>query len=136
MGSEPYQRLSSLLQYNFNHKIWQEENPEKTQKILQGFQLLYQHNENKNVDIENMYKIINEIIRIIIDDEKTKQMEPPKIPKSTAKDYHGFNQRELMKIIKCNNLNESALKLLKILSNLYNSENKELILHRTTKIFF
>ena len=83
-----------------------------------------------------MYKLINEIINIIINDEKTKQMEPPKISKSTAKDYHGFNQRELMKIIKGNNLNESALKLLKILSNLYNSENKELLLHRTTKIFF
>ena len=136
LGREPYQRLSSLMQYNFDKKIWNENNKAKEEQITEGFKVFFQHENQKIVNIEKMYQSMGALLNLIIESPLSKNMSAPDIPYSRARDKNGFSQRDIMKIIKGQNLQNTAINLRKILEYIYKSEKKELLLHRTSKTFF
>ena len=100
LGKEPFQRLTHLMQLN-NKNIWWKPDSEAEKKIVtKGFIELYQSNQKLNKkDNNNLIYLINQSLDIIIQDEKSKNIPPPSIPKSESKDINGFGQKEIMKII-------------------------------------
>ena len=136
LGHEPYQRLTNLMQYNFNQKFWKENNPEKNKIIAEGFQSLFGNKNNINLELDDLCKKINMQLTIITQDNKTKDLAPPFIPQSRARDANGFSQREILKLVRGNSLSETAQKLINLLSKIYESENSNLFFHRTSKFFF
>ena len=79
---------------------------------------------------------MNLLIDIIINTPYTEQMPPSAIPQSRARDLNGFSQREIMKIIKRDNLRVTAICFKTLLHHSYNSENSSLLFHNTSKFFF
>ena len=135
LGKEPFQRLTHLMQLN-NKNIWWKPDSEAEKKIVtKGFIELYQSNQKLNKkDNNNLIYLINQSLDIIIQDEKSKNIPPPSIPKNEAKDINGFGQKEIMKIIVGKNLQETCQKLKNIIQNTLKSENKHLLFHNTSKI--
>ena len=136
LGHEPYQRLASLMQFGFNKAYWTGETQEKNKQIIEGFKELYGHNPHKQVDINKTCEKINDLLDIIIQDKSTENIPPPHTPHSRAKDINGFSQRDLINLIKGNNLNDTAINFKKLLSRAYASKNSKLLIHRTSKFFF
>ena len=75
-------------------------------------------------------------LNIIIEDNKTKDLAPPSIPQSRAKDVNGLSQREILKLERGNSLSETTQKLINLLGKIYESENSNLFFHRKSKFFF
>ena len=136
LGSEPYQRLSNLMQYNFSKNFWNEQNENKKMIILDGFKYLFNHQENKNTNIYILFNKINQIITKLYNTKDIEKLPAPEIPHSKARDLNGFSQRELMKIISIKNLKYSVESFSYLLNRIFLSKNKDLFLHRTTKTFF
>ena len=136
LGSEPYQRLSNLMQHNFSNNFWNEHNENKKMIIFEGFKYLFNHQENKNTNIYILFNKINQIIMKIYNAKDIEKLPAPEIPHSKARDLNGFSQRELMKIISKENLKLSIELFNYLLNRIFLSKNKELFFHRTTKTFF
>ena len=109
---------------------------EKKIKIEEGFKTLYGHNKNKQININLMYSAMAQLLDMIIDNPSSEQLTPPNIPYSKARDLNGWSQREIMKIIKGNNLKETALNFKIIIKQVFEADKGELFLHRTSKFFF
>ena len=92
------------MQYNFNQKFWKENNPEKNKIIAEGFQSLFGQKINKNLELEDLCKKINMQLFIITQDNKTKDLAPPSIPQSRARDANGFSQTEILKLVRVNKI--------------------------------
>ena len=65
---------------------------------------------------------------------ESSSLQPPKKPRSSARDLQGFSQRELWNYIKAENLKLSAYKLAFIIKNAANIETGDQLIHRTSKI--
>ena len=100
------------MQYNFNQKFWKENNPEKNKTIAEGFHSLFGNKNNINLELDDLCKKINMQLTIITQDNKTKDLAPPFIPQSRARDANGFSQREILKLVRGNSLSETAQKLI------------------------
>ena len=124
------------MQFNFNNKIWNDNNKEKEKIITEGFKAFFRHNEQKQINIENMYKSMGLLINTIINLPNINNLQIPNVPYSRARDLNGFSQQEIMKSIKAENYKETELNLNKLLENTYKTEGKEILLHRTSKTFF
>ena len=77
---------------------------------------------------------MQELMQIIIDDTNTVNMIPLFIPRSRAKDKKGFTQRELMKIVRGSNLNETAKRFKYILDKLKHNKTNKIIIHNISKL--
>lgn len=77
---------------------------------------------------------MQELMQIIIDDTNTVNMIPLFIPRSRAKDKKGFTQRELMKIVRGSNLNETAKRFKYILDKLKHNKTNKIIFHNISKL--
>ena len=73
-------------------------------------------------------------MQIIIEDKNTINMISPFIPRSRAKDIKGFTQRELMKIIRGSNLNDTAKRFNYILDKLKHNKTNNIIIHNFSKL--
>ena len=71
------------------------------------------------------------LLNLIIESPLSNNMSAPDIPYSRARDKNSFSQRDIMKIIKGQNLQNTAINLRKILEYIYKTEKKEILLHRT-----
>ena len=114
LGAEPYQRIANMMQYNFYTKYWNETKEKRKAKIAEGFKLLYGHKPNKNIDANQMYISMANLLNMIIQNQKSEHLPLPKIPQSKAKDINGWSQRDIIKIIKGKNLKETAQKFTKL----------------------
>ena len=59
---------------------------------------------------------------------------PPDTPKSTAKDKYGFNQKDIMEIIKSQTLKQTILKFQWIIKAATDNNTGALLLHTTSKL--
>ena len=66
---------------------------------------------------------------LIINNIKT-----PEIPKSTAKDKYGFNQRDIMNLMRSKTMQETISKYRWIIQSVTNNKTGALLLHRTSKL--
>ena len=100
LGKEPYQRLISLMHYKSKIVWWKPENIESFQNILSGAKELYL---DKGPTVITKFQLAGIIVRLIdamLQSDDINNMQTPEIPKSTAKDKYGFNQKDIMNIIK------------------------------------
>ena len=133
LGKEPYQRLTSLMQFNQTTKWWKPENQKEKEIVIKGFKELYKHDENKTFNINETIDLMIKQLDIIIKDQTSEQIEAPTIPKSRARDINGFNQRELMEIVKGENLNSTAKRMKYIIENLIQNQTKGILIHNKSK---
>ena len=109
---------------------------EKKIKIEEGFKTLYGHNKNKQININLMYCAMAQLLDMLIDNPSSEQLTPQNISHSKARDLNDWSQREIMKIIKGNNLKETTINFKIIIKQVFESDQGELFLHRTNKYFF
>ena len=86
------------------------ENKNEKNIILEEFETLYHHTEEKIIPASILAKNLIHILYIILRDNKTKKLPPPQILKSTFKDTNGFNQREIAQLVNSDSLHETALR--------------------------
>ena len=84
LGHEPYQRLSRLIQYKFDKKFWNDDNPEKKLKIFEGYKSLFGVQEGQMFDVKELASNINSILDIIITTPETAKIPASTIPQSRA----------------------------------------------------
>ena len=134
LGKGPYQRLTSLLQINNRITWWKAGNGKEKELVINRFKELYNNSNFINIDTNKIITLIQKLMQIIIEDSNTINMIPPFIQRSRAKDIKGFTKRELMKIIRGSNLNETAKRFKYILDKMkYNKTNK-IIIHNISKL--
>ena len=133
LGHEPYQRIASLMQIGTKVQWWKPENQEEKKNIIKGFTELYKAKSASPVTSDEIINIMHQTISKLINEIAT-QFNPPEIPKSQAKDTNGFSQRELMKIIRKENLAETAKAFDKLLLGIQKTPQANLLIHRTSKI--
>ena len=92
--------------------------------------------KNKQILISLMYSAMAQLLDMIIDNSLSEQLTPPNIPHSKATDLNRWSQREIMKIIKGHYLKETALNFKIIIKQVFEEDQGELFLHRTSKFFF
>ena len=83
-----------------------------------------------------MYSSKAQLLDMIINNQLSEQLTPPNIPHNKAEDLKGWIQIEIMKIIKGNNLKETALNFKIINKQVFEADQRELFLHRISKFFF
>ena len=134
LGKEPQQKLTSLMQIRSKVKWWKSENKNEKKKIIEEFKSLYDHTPIKTKNTSIIANNLIQLLDIILRDNKAKEIPPPPIPKSTAKDINGFSQREIAQLINGNNLYETALRAKYILEKSISSKTGNLLIHSTSKI--
>ena len=121
------------MQFNQTTKWWKPENQKEKEIVIKGFKELYKHDENKTFNINETIDLMIKQLDIIIKDQTSEQIETPTIPKSRARDINGFNQRELMEIVKGENLNSTAKRMKYIIENLIQNQTKGILIHNKSK---
>ena len=121
------------MQINQTTKWWKPETNQEKELVIQGFKDLYKHTNNKTYNTNETINILTKQLDILINDEETKHMKSPSLPKSTARDYNGLNQRELMEIVKGDNLNSTAERMKYLLQKIDQIDTKEIIIHNKSK---
>ena len=134
LGSEPYQRLTTLMQIGTKNIWFKPETESQKEKIINGFKELYQHNRIIICTKEDLTTIFLQQLELITKFPESKIIKCPKKPKSHARDAYGTNQRELWKHIYSENLETAAYKLAVLIKKISESTTGEIILHRTSKI--
>ena len=124
------------MQYRFVQKFWNSDNIDKKSKITDGYKSLFGCHEQKIFKMENLATAMNTLLQIVININETAQIPPPTIPQSRARDLQEFSQREIMKIIRADNLQNTAKKFKSLLAAAYSSQNSGLIIHNISKFFF
>ena len=133
LGREPYQRLIGLMQFNQSTKWWKPDNQKEREIVIKGFKQLYKHEEQKTFNINDTIDIMIKQLNIIINDQQSNQLGPPITPKSRARDANGFSQREIMEIIKGDNLNNTAQRMKYIIEKISKNETKGILIHNKSK---
>ena len=87
-------------------------------------------------DVKELANNINSLLDIIITTPETAKIPAPSIPQSRARDINGFSQREIMKIIRKDNLQATVIQFKALLASAYASPNSNLLLHNISKFFF
>ena len=134
LGKESYQRLISLMHYKSKIIWWKPENIDSFQNILNGAKELYQ---DKGPTVITKFQLAGIIVRIIdamLNDNDINNIKTPEIPKSTAKDKYGFNQRDIMNLIRSETMQETISKYRWIIQSATNNKTGALLLHRTSKL--
>ena len=126
--------MASLMQINNGITWWKAENDKEKELVINGFKELYNNSNNIIIDTNKIITLMQEQMQIIIDDRNTVNMIPPFIPRSRAKDIKGFTQRELMKIVRGSNLNETAKRFKYILDKLKHNKTNKIIIHNISKL--
>ena len=134
LGSEPYQRLTTLMQIGTKDIWFKPETESQKEKIIDGFKELYQHNRIINCTKEDLSNIFLQQLELITKFPDSKGIKCLKKPKSHARDIYGTNQRELWEHIYSENLATAAYKLAVLIGKITESTTGEIILHRTSKI--
>ena len=104
LGTEPYQRLTSLMQIGKKNIWFKPDTVQQKEKIIQGFKELYQHHTITNCNKETLTNIFLRQIEILINIPETSAIKCPKKPKSNERDINGVSQRELWEHISSENL--------------------------------
>jgi len=134
LGKEPYQRLISLMHYKSKIVWWKPENIESFQNILSGAKELYL---DKGPTVITKFQLAGIIVRLIdamIKSNDINNIQTPEISKSTAKDKYGFNQRDIMNLIKSKTMQETIIKYRWIIQSVTNNKTGAFLLHRTSKL--
>ena len=133
LGTEPYQRLTSLMQL-WNPHIWfKPESNKQKDKVIKGFIELYNHKRIKNCTKESIANILLLQLEALIKKPESINLDCPRKPKSSARDKNGMNQGELWESIYDKNIHQAALKLAIIIQNSSRSQTGDILLHRTSK---
>ena len=98
LGKEPYQRLTTLIQLNYQQTQWKAETNEEKELVINNFKELCKHSNNKHSNAEQLIKLLIKLLDTIIKDQNSKNTPPPSKPKSRARDKFGFSQQELINI--------------------------------------
>ena len=134
LGSEPYQRQTSLMQLGKTNIWFKPESTSQKNKIIQGFKELYNHIHITPCSKQIIANLLLQQLETIANIPESSSLEPPKKPRSSARDLQGFSQREIWNYIKAENLKLSAYKLAFIIKNAANCETGDQLIHRTSKI--
>ena len=134
LGSEPYQRLTSLMQIGTKIVWFKPESNTQKDRIIKGFKELYHHERIIKCTKENISAIFLQQLEIITKIPNITSIKCPKKPKSTARDINGISQRELWEHIQSENLQMAAYKLAQLIQNVTISQTGETLIHRTSKI--
>ena len=135
LGEDTWIKLTNLLQNKNKYIFYKTKNEKQISEITDGFKELYRHNENKiKTDHKTVIKLMSESMDYIINQkQKYKEYNAPFVPKSKALDKLGFSQRKIMKLIKKENLFETAVQFKKLLLSISNIEGSQYLIHNTSK---
>ena len=100
LGSEPYQRLSSLLQIGQANNWFKPESETQKRLICEGFKGLYNRKIIKICNTKKLVEIFLDQLKLLTEIPETKEIEYLHKPKSTVRDINAFNQRGLFEHIK------------------------------------
>ena len=100
LGSEPYQRLSSLLQIGQANNWFKPESETQKRLICEGFKELYNRKKIKICNTKELVEIFLDQLKLLTEIPETKEIEYLHKPKSTVRDINAFNQRGLFEHIK------------------------------------
>lgn len=134
LGREPQQKLTSLMQIHSKIKWWKSQNQNEKINILNESKQLYNHKQTKPTNPKLIAQNLISILDKIINDNATKLIESPKIPKSRARDLNGFSQREIIHLIKAQNLYDTALRAKYLIQRVIENLTSEIFIHNTCKI--
>lgn len=112
----------------------EEQKPTRKRKHNQRIQTTIQSCPNPKYQPKKLANNLITILNKIIEDPTSKNIEPPVIPKSRARDMNGFSQRELIQLIRGNNLNETAIRAKYVIEKAISNPTGNLLIHSTSKI--
>ena len=104
------------------------------QSIISGFKNLYKGDNKIIQQSNNIAEIMNKTLDIITKAYDTTNIKPPRTPKSKAKDLYGYSQKNIIELVKAQNLKETIIKFKWIINILKTKVNNNLIIHNTSKI--
>ena len=113
---------------------WKPENIDSFQNILNGAKELYQDKGPTVITKFQLAEIIVRIIDAMLNFNDINNIKTPEIPKSTAKDKYGFNQRDIMNLMRSKTMQETIRKYRWIIQSVTNNKTGALLLHRTSKL--
>ena len=134
IGSTAFDKLASIMQIKTKHEYWIPDDDNIKNKIIEGFQQLYNDDkiiEDKSIQIS---EIMLHTIEIIEAKKQLQSIGPLSIPKSKAKDMNGFSQRNIIKFIHDTNLKITVDKFKYLINMMKNNQNAKFFLHNTSKI--
>ena len=115
-------------------QFWKPEDDNSKENIIQGFAELY---SAVRQPVPNVMKAVKHLINICSTnyDDALKAFQPLKKPKSSARDFYGFSQQEIIAAIAGANLSESFNKMATLIHGVIKDpENTRLFLHTTSKM--
>ena len=122
------------MQINNEITCFKSYNDKEKELVINVFKELYNHSNNMNINTNKIINLMQEQIQIIIEYKNTVNMIPPFIPRSRAKDIKCSTQRELMKIVRGSNLNDTAKRFKYILDKLKHNKTNKIIIQNTSKL--
>ena len=122
------------MQIHSKIKWWKSQNQNEKINILNESKQLYNHKQTKSTNPKLIAQNLISILDKIINDNATKLIESPKIPKSRARDLNGFSQREIIHLIKAQNLYDTALRAKYLIQRVIENLTSEIFIHNTCKI--
>ena len=104
-------------------------------EVIEYYKDLYESNNNRvALNRETFLSKTHAIITIILNDPHIADKKPIKPRRSTAKDYNGFSQKEIEKIIRTDNLKNEIIKFQYLLAKICESDkSSELFIHQISK---
>lgn len=136
LSREPYIEINKILQTKAKDEYWYPEDQSQKDEIVEGFKGLYLHNDKKKqYTAKDLATKLNQIIEEADKNKDILLAQPaPFTPRSYAKDFYGFSQRELMSLISKENGYTSLLNYQYLVTKLYPLQHEELVFHTISKV--
>ena len=132
--SQTYVKLNNLYHLKKTSKPYTPD--ENLPSIVEGFSSLYKASRSSNADSNFLIKVMNDIITLCKENYSEILRKSPGVftPESFAKDYYGFAQRDLVKLLHKDNAYDELVEFSNLLFKVYNQENGSLFYHNVTRV--